>query len=111
MSLGLGVAALWVMACEYLSLGLCMSNHVYFGQHLHSLEFLIHMFISGIWKTRKSGIWNLESGTGTGTGIGEINECFKSGSMIHIKTPPPFSAFLARWMTIHRPLLRKGTST
>ena len=56
-----------------------------------------------------------ESGTGTGngngTGIGEINECFKLGSMIHIKTPPPFSAFLARWMMIRGTLLRKGTCT
>ena len=40
-----------------------------------------------------------ESGTGTGTGTGEINEWFKLGSMININTPP-FSAFLARWMTI-----------
>ena len=56
-----------------------------------------------------------ESGTGTGpgpgNGIGEINECFKLGIMIHIKTPPPFSAFLARWMTIRGTLLRKGTCT
>ena len=43
--------------------------------------------------------------------IGEINECFKLGSMIHIKTPPPFSAFLARWMTIRGTLSRKGTCT
>ena len=42
---------------------------------------------------------NLESGSGTGTRIGEINECFKLGSMSDIKTPPPFSAILARWMT------------
>ena len=41
-----------------------------------------------------------ESGTGTGTGTGEINEWFKLGSMIDINTPPPLSAFLARWMTI-----------
>ena len=27
------------------------------------------------------------------------------GSMIDIKTPPPFSAFLARWMMIRRALL------
>ena len=40
----------------------------------------------------------LESGTGTGTG--EINEWFKLGSMIDINTPPPLSAFFARWMTI-----------
>ena len=40
------------------------------------------------------------SGTGTGTGTGEINEWFKLGSMIDINTPPPFSTFLARWMTI-----------
>ena len=54
-----------------------------------------------------------ESGTGTGngTGIGEINECLKLGGMIHIKTPPPFSVFLARWMTIRGTLLRKGTCT
>ena len=56
-----------------------------------------------------------ESGTGTGTetgtGIGEINECFKLGSIIHIKIPPAFSAFLARWMTISGTLLRKGTCT
>ena len=51
------------------------------------------------------------TGTGNGTGIGEINECFKLGSMIHIKTPPPFSAFLARWMMIRGTLLRKGTCT
>ena len=58
---------------------------------------------------------NLESGsgsgTGTGTGIGEINECFKLGSMIDINTPPPFSAFLARWMVIRGALLRKGTNS
>ena len=58
---------------------------------------------------------NLESGTGTGTGtgtrIGEINECFKLGSMSDIKTPPPFSAFLARWMMTRGALLSKGTST
>ena len=41
---------------------------------------------------------NPESGTGTGTG--EINEWFKLGSMIDINTPPPFSVFLVRWMTI-----------
>ena len=40
------------------------------------------------------------TGTGTGTGTGEINEWFKLGSMIDINTPPPFSTFLARWMTI-----------
>ena len=33
------------------------------------------------------------------------------GSMIDIKTPPPFSAFLARWMMIRRALLGKGTRT
>ena len=32
------------------------------------------------------------NGTGNGTRFGEINECFKLGSMIHIKTPPPFSS-------------------
>ena len=52
-----------------------------------------------------------EPESGTGTGIGEINECFKLGSMIHIKTPPPFSVFLARWMTIRGTLSRKGTCT
>ena len=65
---------------------------------------------TGVWKTRKSGS-GTGTGTGNGTGIGEINECFKLGSMIHIKTPPPFSAFLARWMTIRGTLLRKGTCT
>ena len=35
-----------------------------------------------------------------GTGTGEINECFKLGSMININTPPPFSTFLARWMMV-----------
>ena len=30
--------------------------------------------------------------------------------MIDINTPPPFSAFLARWIMIHGALLRKGTS-
>ena len=34
------------------------------------------------------------------SGTGEINEWFKLGSMIDINTPPPLSAFLARWMTI-----------
>ena len=43
----------------------------------------------GVWKTRKSGIRT-----------GEINECFKLGSMININTPPPFSTFLARWMMV-----------
>ena len=38
------------------------------------------------------------------------NEWFKLGSMIDINTPPPFSAFLARWMMINGALLRKGTS-
>ena len=75
--------------------------------------YIIRIMVMGVWKIRKSGIWNLdpESWSGTGTRIGEINECFKLGSMIHIKPPPPFSAFLARWMTIRRALLRKGTST
>ena len=51
----------------------------------------------GVWKTQKSGS---ATGTGTATGTGEINEWFKLGSMIDINTPPPLSAFLARWMTI-----------
>ena len=63
----------------------------------------------------KSGIWNpeLESGSGNRTrmGIGQINKCFRLGTMIHINTPPPFSAFLARWMMMRRALLRKGRST
>ena len=70
----------------------------------------------GVWTTQKSGtgtrtgIRNPElepepepepelgngtgtgTGTGNGTGFGEINDCFKLGSMIHIKTPPPFSS-------------------
>ena len=41
-----------------------------------------------------------ESGIGTGTGDGEINECFKLGSMININTPPLLSTFLARWMMV-----------
>ena len=58
-----------------------------------------------VWKTRKSG-------SGSGTGTGQINECFKLGSVIRINTPPPVSTFLARWMMmIHGALLRKGTST
>ena len=46
----------------------------------------------------ESGIRNPESGTGTRTG--EINECFKLGSMININTTFPFSTFLARWMMV-----------
>ena len=49
--------------------------------------------LPGVWKSRKSG-------SGTGTGTGEINECFKLGSMININTPPPFSTFFARWMMV-----------
>ena len=52
-------------------------------------------------------IQNPESRTGTG----QINECFKLGSVIRINTSPPFSTFLARWMMIGGALLRKGTST
>ena len=43
-------------------------------------------------------IRNPESGTGTGTG--QITECFKLGSITDINTPPTFSAFLARWMMV-----------
>ena len=56
-------------------------------------------------------IRNPESGTGTGTGMGQINECFKLGSVIRINTPPPFSTFIARWMIIRGALLKKGTTT
>ena len=50
------------------------------------------------------------TGNGIGNGKGQINQCFKLGSMIN-NAYPPFSAFLARWMIIRRALLRKGTST
>ena len=49
----------------------------------------------------------MEIGTGTGTGTGNLNEWFKLGSATDISTPPPFSAFLARWMIIRGALLRK----
>ena len=50
------------------------------------------------WAYGKSG--NPDPESETGTGIRQINECFKLGSMTDINTPPPFSPFLARWMMI-----------
>ena len=43
----------------------------------------------------ESGIRNPVSGTR------QINERFKLRNMIDINTPPPFSAFLTRWMIIY----------
>ena len=51
------------------------------------------------WAYGKPGNPKPEPEPESGTGTGEINEWFKLGSMIDINTPP-FSAFLARWMTI-----------
>ena len=60
----------------------------------------------------ESGIRNPESGIRSPEpGTRQINEWFKLRNIIDINTPPPFSAFLVKWMIIYGALLRKGTST
>ena len=50
----------------------------------------------------ESGIRNPESGIRNPvSGTRQINERFKLRNMIDINTPPPFSAFLTRWMIIY----------
>jgi len=54
------------------------------------------------YEKQKSGIRNQESESGNGTGTGRMVEWFRLGGVIDVNTPPPFFAFLARWMMIHK---------
>ena len=77
---------------------ICRSNQLSAGQgwradyHYSYIRTETHWRLAG--RMENQEIRNPEYGTG------QINECFKLGSMTDINTPSTFSAFLARWMMV-----------